>query len=68
MDLPMKQLSELFDVNHFIVSQVTVVIGTLADSIKVNPHIAPVLGIKRRFPKLLAFTANEVRLACSRSC
>jgi predicted acylesterase/phospholipase RssA len=32
-DLPMKQLKELFNVNHFIVSQA-------------NPHIAPLLRLK----------------------
>ena len=38
-DLPMKELSELFNVNYFIVSQT-------------NPHIVPILRVKRWFASM----------------
>ncbi|XWS59052.1 hypothetical protein CRYUN_Cryun08bG0088800 [Craigia yunnanensis] len=60
VDLPMMQLKELFNVNHFIVSQA-------------NPHIAPLLRLKefvRAFggnfaAKLAHLTEMEVKHRCS---
>ncbi|XVE61064.1 hypothetical protein DITRI_Ditri06bG0009800 [Diplodiscus trichospermus] len=60
VDLPMMQLKELFNVNHFIVSQA-------------NPHIAPLLRLKkfvRAFggnfaAKLAQLTEMEVKHRCS---
>uniref|UniRef100_A0ACD5WGC0 Uncharacterized protein n=1 Tax=Avena sativa TaxID=4498 RepID=A0ACD5WGC0_AVESA len=60
MDLPMMQLKELFNVNHFIVSQT-------------NPHISPLLRIKEivrayggRFAGKLARLAEmEVKYRCN---
>ena len=39
-DLPMRTLSEMFNVNYFLVSQT-------------NPHIVPALNMKRRFNRKL---------------
>lgn len=54
-DLPMKRLSELFNVNHFIVSQV-------------NPHVAPFLlqtmpsaGPRRIWSGLLYLIRSEIK-------
>ena len=41
-DLPMNGVSEMFNVNYFLVSQV-------------NPHIVPWLALKRVFPKKIAY-------------
>ena len=43
-DLPMKELSELFNVNYFLVSQT-------------NPHIVPILRVKKWFASLGPFCA-----------
>eukprot|EP00127_Corallochytrium_limacisporum_P004731 Clim_evm85s172 gene=Clim_evmTU85s172 len=52
-DLPMLRLSELFNVNHFIVSQV-------------NPHINPVMRVSHFLPKsLLMIGSSEIRHRCS---
>lgn len=47
-DLPITRLRELFNVNHFIVSQV-------------NPHIVPILGVYNRFPRLVHFGVTELQ-------
>lgn len=39
-DLPMRSLSEMFNVNYFLVSQT-------------NPHIVPALNLKKRFNRKL---------------
>lgn len=39
-DLPMRSLSEMFNVNYFLVSQT-------------NPHIVPALNLKKRFSRKL---------------
>eukprot|EP00042_Codosiga_hollandica_P042073 m.381034 g.381034 ORF g.381034 m.381034 type:complete len:630 (-) comp56239_c0_seq2:52-1941(-) len=46
-DLPSQRLSELFNVNHFIVSQV-------------NPHIVPTLGRSAFVSRVLSATAQEL--------
>lgn len=58
-DLPMQKLSELFNVNHFIVCQV-------------NPHVVPFLhkGLVKSFPRrvcegLLSFASSELNLRCN---
>ena len=52
-DLPMKELSELFNVNYFLVSQT-------------NPHIVPILRAKKWFASLGPFcaTAAQSMLEC----
>lgn len=50
-ELPMKKLSEMFSVNHFIVSQTT-------------PHIAPFLSAKRKLGKLGHLIESEIKHRC----
>ncbi|KAL4437758.1 hypothetical protein ABPG77_005670 [Micractinium sp. CCAP 211/92] len=50
-DLPMRGLSEMFSVNHFIVSQT-------------NPHIVPFLNLKRRLGTAGAVAESEFKHRC----
>ncbi|KAL4443986.1 hypothetical protein ABPG75_011723 [Micractinium tetrahymenae] len=50
-DLPMRGLSEMFSVNHFIVSQT-------------NPHIVPFLNLKRRMGTAGAVAESEFKHRC----
>lgn len=50
-ELPMRKLSEMFSVNHFIVSQTT-------------PHIAPFLSAKRRLGKVGHLIESEIKHRC----
>ena len=49
-DLPGQRLAELFNVNHFIVSQV-------------NPHINPLMNLYEPLGKAVNFIGTEVALA-----
>ena len=55
-DLPMKGLSQMFNVNHYLVSQT-------------NPHVAPVLHLKQRANhKLVQIVETEWQLRSASSC
>ena len=58
-DLPMRSLSEMFNVNYFLVSQT-------------NPHIVPVLNLKKRVNRklgnLLEAEWKHRCFCCSTSC
>lgn len=54
-DLPMMRLAELFNVNHFIVSQV-------------NPHVVPFMWITRNWGLFGNFLRDEIQVRMSQLC
>ena len=55
-DLPMRSLSEMFNVNYFLVSQT-------------NPHIVPALNLKKRFNRKLGnIIETEWKHRCPPGC